>query len=154
MTDNTIITTETEVVHTTSSTYTIPLSVAKWEWFEIPTAVTFEDFIVKSHPTGSSYTCDPPVLDTDIDTIILATDPLYVNVLLNDGWTKCSSTEYPDQGATFTAFRRGKENYIVTCDKRFYKKYVLATKIAKEMNLLDKADRIKLFNAVLYNVGL
>ena len=33
--------------------------------------VAFRDKIKLTYPTGSSYTCDPPVTDTDIDFYVL-----------------------------------------------------------------------------------
>src|SRR3546814_4124047 len=100
---------------------------------------SFYDFVLKSHPTGSSYTCDPPVTTTDIDTIILA-DTGFAPYLMEEGWMPCSGEQYTDHASNFSAWRKGNLNYIVTTNKKFYKRWVIATKIAKAMNLLDKAE--------------
>lgn len=45
---------------------------------------------------------------------------------------------------------KGDVNLIVTQDNKFYDRFMAATSVAKRLNLLDKADRIALFQAVLY----
>lgn len=146
----------------TPSTYTVaPITsntvtsttTGWWMSPDIPqlSPLYFSEYVIKSHPTGSSYICEPPVLNTDFDTIILA-EAGYIGALLSEGWTPCSGAEYSDSGANFYAYRKGTQNYIVTTDTKFYKKFVYATKIAKSMNLLNKEDRVKLFDAVLYKV--
>src|SRR3546814_8711466 len=81
--------------------------------------------------------CDPPVTTTDIDTIILA-DTGFAPYLMEEGWMPCSGEQYTDHASNFSAWRKGNLNYIVTTNKKFYKRWVIATKIAKAMNLLDK----------------
>lgn len=102
---------------------------------------------LKSHPTGSSYTCDPPVTDTDIDTVVLV-NPLvdYHDILLKDGWK--FNQEYEATGY-FTSYRKDNMNLIVTESPAYYLCYVKATMAAKALNLLDKKDRITLFQTIL-----
>lgn len=106
----------------------------------------YEDFVIKSSPTGSSFTCNPPVTNTDIDTVILA-KPGYAQYLVELGWV-CGQ-DYPH--AAFMSWRKDNKNYIVTCDPDFYKKFVKATRCAKILNLTDKAARVQLFDLVLYD---
>lgn len=111
----------------------------------------FEDCVFNSHPTGSRYICNPPVTDTDNDTVFLANGYHdWQTILRNDGWQDCGQ-EY-ETGGDFHAFRKGVENYIVTEDLKFYSSYVIATEAAKALNLLKKEDRIKLFQAVAQTV--
>lgn len=108
----------------------------------------FKDCVLKSHPTGSRYICNPPVMDTDNDTVILVNG--YYNweeMLSNEGWEDCG-IDYDSIDGDFRAYRKGEENYIVTEDEDFFFSYVKATEGAKALNLLNKEDRIKLFAAV------
>jgi hypothetical protein len=106
----------------------------------------FEDCVLFSHPTGSRYICNPAPTDTDNDTILLVNGFFpWQEMLLNDGWEQCGYYEFAGR---FQAFRKGEENYIVTEDEEFFKRYIHATEAAKALNLLNKDDRIKLFRAV------
>lgn len=106
----------------------------------------FEDTVIDSHKTGSRYICNPPVLDTDDDTVILVNGYYdYHSMLVNDGWE--ATADYDGTGH-FYSFRKGDQNYIVTESPRFFNAYVVATETAKALNLLKKEDRIKLFQTV------
>jgi hypothetical protein len=108
----------------------------------------FQDCVLKSHPTGSRYICNPAPTDTDNDTVFLVNGYHdWVSILLNDGWEDCGK-QYEGHDAEFRAFRKGEENYIVTEDIQFYLSYLKATEGAKALNLLNKEDRIKLFQAI------
>lgn len=110
----------------------------------------YVEYVIKSQPTGSNYICDPPVEGTDIDTVLLVKNN-YENSLDAEGFSyQMSEHEYDSMGS-FVSWRRGVENYIVTTDENFYKKFVLATEIGRLLNLKEKSDRVKLFQAVLYN---
>lgn len=108
---------------------------------------TFKDCVLKSYPTGSRYICNPPPQDTDNDTVILVNGYYdYDILLLKEGWLACD-IDY-EQIGEFRAYRKGVENYLVTEDPEFYGSYVKATEGARALNLLNKEDRIKLFQAV------
>lgn len=110
----------------------------------------FLQCVICAHPTGSRYICDPPVLNTDNDTIFLVNGYYdYDKILLKDGWKRCADEEY-EVGESFQAYRKGDENYIVTEDDSFYFCFVKATEGAKALNLKDKSDRIALFQGVVY----
>lgn len=103
--------------------------------------------ILDKHPTGSRYICDPPVSDTDEDTIVLvASLERAIEEAQESEWT--SDTSYP--GDDFISLRNGHRNFIVTEKKEFYDKFVFATNLAKKLNLLKKEDRVTLFQALLY----
>jgi hypothetical protein len=103
--------------------------------------------------TGSRYICTPPVLDTDEDFIVLMRKK-DAAMLSDMGFKQDGSPEFytgNDNGG-FRSYRRGSENLIVTSDHEFFDKFVCATELAKRFNLTSKADRIALFQAVLYGV--
>ena len=113
---------------------------------------------IARHPTGSRFICDPPVMDTDDDWIILVEDLEYAKykasrldwIYSGAGYYR-EGNEEPELGP-FVSMRHteGNSNYIFTEDAEFYDRYVAATLLAKKYNLLNKADRIQLFHAVLY----
>lgn len=108
----------------------------------------FESQILQWYPTGSRYICNPPPLDTDNDTVILVKSLLKAQkFLLVDDWVVCDDEEY--EAGEFRAYRKDDENYIVTASIGFFMRYVMATRAAKELNLLEKEDRVKLFIAIL-----
>lgn len=112
------------------------------------TEKTFDDTVFASHPTGSRYICNPPVEGTDNDTVLLVNGFYdWEAMLLQEGWEK-PFADYPDLGQYFSSFRKGEDNYIVTEDVGFYEDYVKATEAARRLNLLDKDDRIALFDAI------
>ena len=105
--------------------------------------------------TGSSYTCNPPVLDTDIDFIVLVHDFENCDHNLHPlGYvvSSCATEEGRDHyendenyGLTWYAFRRGEFNLIVTGDEDWYDNMVAATNVCKRRNVLDKEDRKAIF---------
>lgn len=118
-------------------------------------------------PTGSSFTVDPPVLDTDRDWLVLVKDlGDAVDLLIEYGWELC--TNKSDEGAelytqdksyssTWYALRNGLLNIMVTDDPTWYICAVAATLTCKALNLTDKEERKQLFRAVRddneYTVG-
>lgn len=121
------------------------------------------DFLV-SHPavlyvqaTGSRYICDPPVLDTDEDYVVLAKEECrneFNNYLLKNFFFR-TNEDYGITGPTqFQSWRSDyspddKRNLIITYNPEWYNLFVEATEFAKEENLLQKEDRIKLFELIM-----
>lgn len=99
--------------------------------------------------TGSRYICDPAPTGTDEDYAVLG-GAYTEQKLIGMGFT-CSTDpkEYVDL-EEFTAWRLGEFNIIFTGDPVFYDKFVVATMEARKLNLLDKSDRVALFQEVLY----
>lgn len=95
--------------------------------------------------TGSRVVCDPPVMDTDAD--IVAYDP--VGKLNMRSWMEATTDDEYD-GAVRT-FRKGEVNLIVAGEADDFKRWQIATRIAKSLNLTDKTQRIALFQGVLYD---
>ena len=110
-----------------------------------------EEFVDAWIRTGSSVICNPPVLTTDEDYVILANDPEEAKTALeDDGWDCCGETKkYGGDGSTFVAYRKGKLNYILVEDPAIFDQWEAATLLATKRNLLDKNDRIKLFKNIV-----
>lgn len=102
--------------------------------------------------TGSSYICNPPVTNTDIDFVIYSQDW----DKLHDWCEKNAfKTNFEDYGLEeFRSYKRGIINLIVTNDATFYRRFVKATEVAKKLNLLDKQQRVDLFDFVIYESNI
>lgn len=111
---------------------------------------------------GSRVTCSPPPLDTDIDYLVLTQPGAFWKVVwaLDAGGYELGGSEVYDASdchlgvvseGGFQSFKKGDVNYIITCDEGFFKQFVFASDIAKKLNLLDKKDRVALFQIILYD---
>jgi hypothetical protein len=106
---------------------------------------------------GSRITCNPPPLDTDRDWLVLV-DAASENDLWKapseDGWEMGGSLPDDENNTPadlrFTSFTKGIENLIVTSSELFHRRFIAATDVARLLNIMDKAHRIALFQAVLY----
>lgn len=107
---------------------------------------------------GSRVTCRPPPTDTDRDWLVLVDQASYdqfAAFLLSDGWEVGGSlipndANYLPDSQRFNSFTKGEDNLIVTASDEFHTRFLAASAIAKRFNLLNKVDRIALFQAVLY----
>ena len=107
---------------------------------------------------GSRITCNPPPMNTDQDWLVLVDLEKFDKIatdLLADGWEVGGSMIPTDDNylpvqQRFNSFTRGVDNLIVTGSKDFHRRFLAASSVAKRLNLLEKADRIALFQAVLY----
>jgi hypothetical protein len=115
-------------------------------------------FVLQTEPVGSRVTCDPAPTDTDRDWLVLvdSNEGLFelATNLQKDGWSM-PEPYIPLEGGTgdetvFMSCRKAEDNLILTDSPGFFKKFMAASSVAKRLNLLDKADRIALFQAVLY----
>lgn len=114
---------------------------------------TFGGKLFGYYQVGSRVTCDPAPTDTDEDWLVL-TCGLDSAEMQAAGFTQDGSPQFytgNDNGG-FRSWRRGDLNIITTESPEFFWKFVTATDLAKRFNLLAKADRIALFQAVLYGV--
>lgn len=109
---------------------------------------------VSVEPAGSRFICNPAPMDTDEDYVVLCRHRDLVELLqlmdtlqFNLGGSLPAD---PEDDSTFKSFKKGDLNFIITTDAKFYSRFIAATYVAKRMNLLNKADRIALFQAVLY----
>lgn len=110
----------------------------------------------KVEPCGSRVTCSPPPNDTDQDFLVemvhVDKDAVgrLVNGLsgLNFHWE--GNEHYQDAAGDFMSWRRDDVNLIVTANVGFAARHRVATGICRRLNLLDKQDRIAVFQAILY----
>jgi hypothetical protein len=111
---------------------------------------------------GSRVTCNPPPLDTDQDVLVLVEAHnlrAMEEQMRQEGYVFEGSAptdvaaglgDVMDPQRVFTSMRKGSMNYILTSDPDFYRRFTAATELAKKFNVLAKADRIAMFQAVLY----
>lgn len=105
--------------------------------------------------TGSRVICDPAPVDTDEDWVCF--QPHYddaIKALEADGFKSEGLPEFytGNNRGSFRSLRKGVLNLILTDDKEFFDLFVSATELARRFNLQEKADRIALFQVVLYGV--
>lgn len=100
---------------------------------------------------GSRVTCEPPVLDTDCDVIILfASYPELTTlqqVIYLSGGEQCG--EGYSGEADLIPMRLGDHNYLLTLNPAYYRTFLHVTAVAKHLNLLDKADRKAMFACLM-----
>lgn len=111
------------------------------------------------HEVGSRVTCDPPVCDTDRDILCLVdstsefTDQAELDGFRLMGSKVDEDTEDESGRSPFVSMKCGEVNLIATSDREFFGRFMAATRVATRLNLLNKGDRIALFQAVLYGNG-
>lgn len=132
--------------------------------------VPISEMVDRMQPCGSRITCNPPPLDTDEDYLLFV-DAQYDGMrLIKDGVTRMYELEsylklngwelggslptditvtIPED-AQFASWTLGDLNLIITCSPAFYQRHMAATALCKRLNLLEKRDRIAVFQAVLY----
>ncbi len=98
--------------------------------------------------TGSREICNPKVMNTDVDFVVL--DVKYNGNFEKNGFMKTSSEDSEYDETDFETYRRGEVNLIVLHTKEQFRAWEVATAAAKQMNLIRKIDRIRLFQGVLY----
>ncbi len=124
--------------------YTIPGSIAK--------------YVLKCSATGSRVICNPAPTNTDEDYILLVRPNNFENLdeaFNTEGFIIGGSMAFMvdaplDEDDTFCSYKKGDINLIVTADAEFYHRFVVAAHIAKSLNLLNKDERIMLFQGMLY----
>lgn len=104
-------------------------------------------WFINKAPVGSRITCSPAPTDTDEDWLYLVRSPMPDSLL---GFALEGDQQYPVEN--FRSFRKDNVNYILTDSEEFFEKFMVATRLATRLNLMVKADRIALFQAVLYGV--
>ena len=120
----------------------------------------FKYIFREMRPTGSRVICNPAPMDTDEDFICLIEDSAAAverakNKLLSLGFKQEGMPEFytGNNSGEFRSWRRGETNLIITKHPGFFKLFLTATELARRFNLQKKADRIALFQAVLYGVS-
>lgn len=103
--------------------------------------------IERSELVGSRATCNPPPMDTDEDILILVND---IEDFEDWALENFVAEGYCGEDKSFSSLRLGSLNLIVTDQKSFFDKFMVATTVTKRLNLMNKEDRRALFQAVLY----
>lgn len=110
------------------------------------------------HPTGSYEICDPPVTDTDRDFLVYQSRSNSMP-FIDRGYSLPPSQEvgeYPKEierfGESFLSYTKGQVNLIVTSQSHYFHASILATRLCKKLNLLDKEDRIAVFRAIRHKI--
>ena len=98
-------------------------------------------------PVGSRVTCNPPPYDTDEDWLVLDLDRSVADLLSENGWEYGGSMQSED---TFGSYKLDDVNVICAFTKDEYDHFKLATDVCQHLNLLNKDDRIVLFEAIMY----
>jgi len=113
---------------------------------------------IKCASVGSRVTCNPPPTDTDQDILVLVDElqPFALKACAA-GFDLAGSAPVEHWLTTpttlFASLTRGELNLICTETADFYNRFMAASSVAKRLNLMQKADRIALFQAVLYGAA-
>lgn len=115
------------------------------------------DVALRIVAVGSRATCDPAPVGTDEDWLVAVKEgelQRAINLLGTAGFQLDNPNEHyrPEEGV-FNSWRYEDVNVILTSDLCFYRRFLAASSVAKRLNLLEKADRVALFQAVLYGNG-
>lgn len=111
----------------------------------------------RTEHVGSRVTCDPAPTGTDDDWLVLVL-PMNMHKVtasfVRAGWRQGGSVpaDLVPRGRSdrFFSFTQGELNVILTESEHFFERFMLATRVAKKLNLLHKVHRIDLFQAILY----
>lgn len=119
--------------------------------------------VERIEPVGSRVTCNPPPMDTDEDWLVYLQPgdfAQFEDVLICAHGFELGGSRIHAGGCTigdpnsFQSYTFGKLNVIATGSEEFFDKFMEATAEAKRLNLMDKEDRIALFQKILYNVDV
>ena len=113
--------------------------------FDVP--YELKSVVQDSFSTGSRIICNPPPMDTDLDVVVLVDSSAAVVDLEALGYVVDSScSEYEDTATV--PMRKGHVNLIVMWDKETFVRWRLATDVARELNLIDRNDRLACFRVI------
>lgn len=104
-------------------------------------------------PCGSRITCDPAPTDTDADFLVEFPKRDFekvIDIIMENGFHPEGTEHYRDTIQNFQSWRLGTVNLLITDKPEWASKHRVATALCKRLNLLNKEDRIALFQAVLY----
>lgn len=109
--------------------------------------------VKQSARTGSRVICRPVPEGRDDDWIVLVENvEAFHGVAMQENWkgpkSVANADKYPD---SFESLHGPNDlNLLVTASEDFFRRFDAATHVARRLNLLEKPDRIALFQAVLY----
>lgn len=100
-------------------------------------------------PTGSRTVCTPPVMDTDIDYVVLPKNfSLFLKAANTYGYSRKTWHDGCDK-EKYVSLYNGDINLIVIRYRDRFNRFRLATKVACRLNILDRDDRHYLFNSII-----
>ncbi len=114
--------------------------------------------------TGSRVICNPPVMDTDFDVVVLLHQAEDVQFIEDEGYTFTEPTggeeDYAVDGVVtegsnehwIKTYRKGDINLICLIDATRFGRWKLATAICKRLNILDRPTRVDIFAMVKSHV--
>jgi|ERR1700733_804864 len=118
--------------------------------------------VLRIEHVGSRVTCNPAPKWTDDDYLVLVKDVKAAGWFLEaEGW-KLGGSDPGNEGVVpadqrFSSFTLHKGsvtndciNLILTASSDFFDRFMLATHVAKTLNIQPKIHRIVLFQAILY----
>lgn len=133
----------------------------------------YEGYYSQVLHTGSRVICDPAPKDTDDDYLFLTFEgavDAFLEKLQKEKWVRGGSVhdggnrksliiqdwsqgfEGIDYGRVFRSYKKDDLNFIITLDPVYFKKFSLATGLAKKLNLLEKSERVDLFETIVRDV--
>lgn len=112
--------------------------------------------VLISMRTGSSYICNPPVEDTDVDYVLLVDNIQGIGAaLLAEGWRNClddakdaCTLPKDSKHSPRLIVRKDEYNLIIVDSSESFNIWRISTDLAKRFNLLVKEDRVDLFSAI------
>lgn len=114
---------------------------------------SLEEIVMGYAHVGSTYICDPPPVDTDIDNLILLSKKMQAQykkineLLIKSGWE--IDGNYWDLGSNFWSFKKDNLNIIITYEEDFFDTFVRAAKVCKALNITDKELRIMVHDIII-----
>jgi len=109
---------------------------------------------------GSRVTCSPPPLDTDEDFLILVKSGEKFEKEVADLYYIKGGSDIPHEDNILSSEDRFMSfvkvidgvcvNLIVTESLIFFDRFMIATHVSTKLNLMNKEQRIMLFQAILY----
>lgn len=104
-------------------------------------------------PVGSRTICGAATPDSDYDFLVFSHKPI-PNVFDGLGFKlDDKDAHYEPSEGKFNSWRRNHINLIATRNQNFARRFIIANETAKHLSLLRRADRVVLFQAILYGVS-
>lgn len=133
-------------------------SISRFQFYGLPKSDTVQNLAmplleldhIAAWPVGSQTIPRAAKPDSDHDYLVLVEEIEPGN--LSEAGFKLDSddTHYDPTQGQFNSWRQGKVNLIVTRHRWFARKFLEANELAKRFKLIDRDDRVALFQAILY----